>query len=82
MYVVVWRAEGTPSSLRGKMDTQASGSRGSNSEQAVCGLVSCCAWLSCHPRETRLEGSAGSSCTMRPWVRDDCGHELNSPLLL
>lgn len=35
-----------------------------------------------HPREMRMERGAGSSCMMHPWVRDDCGHELYSPLLL
>lgn len=29
-----------------------------------------------------MDRVAGSSCTMHPWVRDDCGHELYSPLLL
>lgn len=45
--------------------------------KAVCGLVSCCARPSrCTSKGDEDGRDAGSSCTMHPWVRDDCGHEL------
>lgn len=35
-----------------------------------------------HPREMKMERGAGSRCTMPPWIRNDCGHEFYSSLLL